>query len=240
MIDGEQTFLKKAMKNDPVMDKVPSGGGGHSYHKMYGAILLPMIEKFNYAKKKLKFLEIGLGCDMVYGPGVSIKFWKQLFEGRDVDLWEAEFDAECVAKAREQGMLEGFSTVTGDQADPGVLKKWIEQSGGKFDVIVDDGGHINRQVLASFVALWPELNPDGNYFIEDLQIAFKPHYYEKEFPAVTRVIQAWVEALHIGPENVTDHRKQLLNQYPLPEGVDSIYCQKEACALHKAAVYSVV
>eukprot|EP01032_Pedospumella_encystans_P012374 gene12374-14322_t len=226
---GEKTFAAVAKTNDPVTDKVAE----HFYQKMYGKILLPMVEKFALDKKQLKFLEIGLGCDMEYGPGASVKMWKKIFDGRDIDLWEAEYDAACVDKFKKEGHLKGIRTVTGDQGDNTVLKRWITETGGKFDVIVDDGGHKNHQILNTFLALWPELNEGGNYFIEDLQVSFRPSWTTFGFPSVTKVIQAWVEALHVGPKRVSDHQKHILAQYPLPPDLDSIYCQKEACVLHK-------
>ncbi len=230
VFDGERTFKEKAMNNTPTTDKVTD----HSYQKMYGRVLLPMIEKFELNKKKLKFLEIGLGCDMSYGPGASAKVWRQIFEGRDVDLWEAEFNAECVKKSKAEGKLEGINTLTGDQANPGDLQRWIAESGGNFDVIIDDGGHKSDQVLKSFVALWPQLNADGNYFIEDLQIAYHPGYTVPNVPPVTKVIQAWVEMLNVN--NVNEHHKHIINAYPMPAGLDYISCQREACVLHKQPI----
>ena len=233
IFDGEKTFKKTGTGNTPISDKIST----HSYQKMYGTILLPMIEKFDYNKKKLKFLEIGLGCGMIYGPGASVKLWKQLFEGRDVELWEAEFNAECVKKSREAGQLEGIKTVTGDQADPEVLKRWVEETGGKFDVIIDDGGHKSHQVLNTFEVMWPQLNPDGNYFIEDLQIAYNPGWNKAGIPPVTKIIQAWVEVLTVGEQFMGDHHhhQHILSKYPRPAGLDSIYCQKDGCVLHKSA-----
>lgn len=227
LFDGEKTFLKQGTSNNPTTDKITT----HNYQKMYGTILLPMIEKFESNKKQLKFLEIGLGCGMIYGPGASVKLWQQIFEGRNVDLWEAEFDAECVEKAKKAGQLEGIKVVTGDQADPKVLKRWIKETGGKFDVIIDDGGHKSDQVINSFNALWPELNPDGNYFIEDLQIAYNPGWNKPGIPPVTRIIQAWVEFLNVG--EVHEHHQHILSKYPVPAGLDSVHCQKDACVLHK-------
>jgi len=236
IFDGVNAFKDAAYSIDPVTDKVTT----HSYQKMYGTVLLPMVEKFSHEEKSLKFLEIGLGCGMQYGPGASVKVWQEIFKGRNVDMWEAEFDAKCVKKASEEGKLEGFKTVTGDQADPAVLKRWIEETHGEFDVIIDDGGHVSKQVLNSFVALWPELNPDGNYFIEDLQVAHLKSHTAKGVPPVTKVIQAWIEALHVGAERAAKDHKKILSAYPLPEGLEWILCQTDACVLHKSPVTAIV
>ena len=49
-------------------------------------------------------LEIGLGCDMKYGPGASYQLWKTILTEQD-ELWEAEVDRKCVEKFQEEGML---------------------------------------------------------------------------------------------------------------------------------------
>ena len=121
---GEKIFYNTAHSFQPVTDKVTGGGDRHNYEVMYGQFLLP----FYASKPKMKFLEIGLGCDMRYGPGASVAVWRKLFP--DADLWEAEYNAECVEKAKENGMLDGFATLTGDQMDVGVLDNWIKESGG--------------------------------------------------------------------------------------------------------------
>ena len=72
------------------------------------------------------------------GPGASVRVWQRIFGPND-EMWEAEFDAKCVKKAEEGGLMEGFHTLTGDQGNSVVLKNWIEQSGGDFDIVVDDG-----------------------------------------------------------------------------------------------------
>merc|ERR1719361_1387093 len=61
-----------------------------------------------------KMFEIGLGCNMEYGPGASVQAWKTVLP--KAELWEAEYDEKCVNKSREEGQLNGVSTVTGDQA----------------------------------------------------------------------------------------------------------------------------
>ena len=126
-------------------------------------------------------LEIGLGCDMDYGPGASVALYKKLFP--KAELWEAEFDAACVKNGIEKGMLDGIKTLTGDQGDPAVLDQWIQQSGGDFDVIIDDGGHTNCMIWTSFKKLWPPtVKPGGLYFIEDMQFA-KNRYFRRSSPS---------------------------------------------------------
>ena len=98
--------------------------------------------------------------------GASIKLWKKLFP--HAELWEAEYNAQCVDHAKKRNQLDGINVLVGDQSDSSVLDQWVEQSGGKFDAIIDDGGHTNCQISNTFDKLWPQLNPGGYYFIEDM------------------------------------------------------------------------
>ena len=85
----------------------------------------------------MKMFEIGLGCDMGYGPGASVALHKALFP--QAELWEAEYDGKCVEKAKERQMLEGIQVVVGDQGNDTTLDSWINETGGEFDVVIDDG-----------------------------------------------------------------------------------------------------
>ena len=66
----------------------------------------------------MKMLEIGLGCNMNYGPGASVALHKKLLSQEK--LWEAEYDAACVEKHRND-TLKGINLLTGDQGNDNVL-----------------------------------------------------------------------------------------------------------------------
>ena len=66
-------------------------------------------------------LEIGLGCDVNYGPGASARLRAKLFPS--LDLYMGDYDASCVKHEREAGKLEGIKTVTGDQGDAATLQE---------------------------------------------------------------------------------------------------------------------
>lgn len=216
MINFEQLFLETALSFQPITDKVTS----HKYQVMYGQHLLPYYKKH----PNMKFLEIGLGCDMGYGPGASVKVWQTLFP--TADLWEAEYNGACVAKSRSEGKLEGIKTLVGDQANVTVLQQWITESGGDFDVIIDDGGHHNCHIWTSFLKLWPVLKPGGLYFIEDMQVARKERYQGASSPVCDKSL--------IVPEKLKEMIDGLIYESPDTEGdVKFIFCQSEACVIGK-------
>lgn len=170
---------------------------------------------------------------MAYGPGASVQAWKAIVPG--VELWEAEYDAKCVQAAIDHGQMEGLSAVTGDQGDPTVVQKWIQESGGNFDIIVDDGGHKNTQIKTSFDTLWPALRPGGLYFIEDLQVGRDPRWDDTQGTAVMAdIIESWTEQLLISDKRVGKPKVTITAENRLPEGVEFIFCQHEACVLGKS------
>ncbi|KPI43467.1 8-demethyl-8-alpha-L-rhamnosyl tetracenomycin-C 2'-O-methyltransferase [Cyphellophora attinorum] len=138
----------------------------HSYQEMYQKYF-PAIRG-----KRLKMLEIGLGCDMGYGPGASYYTWLEYFP--NVDLYYMEFDAACAKEWAHK--TTGATVTTGDQGDPAVLEAFIAKHGGDFDIIIDDGGHTMDQQKTSLQHLWKAVKPGGLYFCEDLETSFMPAY----------------------------------------------------------------
>jgi len=228
----------------------------HKYYKMYGMFLLPLA-RGPPQQKKVKFLEIGMGCNMLYGPGKSVKLWSALF-GRHGEIWMAEKDELCVKEQQQLGRLKGINVLVGSQNDPAVLQRWVKESKGNFDVIVDDGGHSNFDIWTSFNTLYAEaLSPGGFYFIEDLHVG--RFFDESDGPVVSDVIQTWIDQLLISDtflsgmskgdpgeyyvdkaiqllKNPSETAKRAFNMrraYPVPESVDWIFCQSEACVIAK-------
>lgn len=48
-----------------------------------------------------------------------------------------------------------------------------------FDIIIDDGSHINKEVFHAFEILWPFVKPGGYYIVEDIQVPFGDADYPK-------------------------------------------------------------
>jgi len=212
--DFEAQFRDAARSFHPITDKVKT----HSYQIMYGQFLLP----FYLNKPNMKMLEIGLGCNMRYGPGASATLWKNLFPS--AELWEAEYDGECVEKSLAGGMLEGIHPLVGDQGDVDVLDKWINESdGANFDVVIDDGGHKQCQIWTSFLKLWPHMQSGGIYFIEDLQVSREAEFNSVSSPLCEQGL------------NVPDMIKEMIDDlaHDKPTDIKFVFCQRESCAIGK-------
>ncbi|WP_153532857.1 class I SAM-dependent methyltransferase [Actinomadura macrotermitis] len=141
----------------------------------------------------VRLLEIGIGgYDDPGLGGWSLKMWKAYFPrglmtGLDV------FAKHGLDEPR-------LRTVRGDQNDPGFLRAFGEEH-GPFDVIVDDGSHVNEHILTSFEALFRYVRPGGFYIIEDIWTAYCTKFGGDESPVsppTTSIgmLQALLDKLH--------------------------------------------
>jgi demethylmacrocin O-methyltransferase len=118
-----------------------------------------------FADEPIRLLEIGIGGyhDLESG-GASLRMWQQYF--RRGIIYGLDIYEKRIATPR-------IRTIQGDQGDPAFLRDMAEQI-GPFDIIVDDGSHLNKHVLTSFTTLFPYLRVGGIYAIEDLQTSYWP------------------------------------------------------------------
>lgn len=109
----------------------------------------------NFKNKEVNYLEIGVQA------GGSLDMMKT-YLGEKANIVGIDIDPSC--KQMEQ---HGHKIYIGDQTDKKFLQDIaIENSG--FDIIIDDGGHVSGQQIASFNALFPFLKYGGVYIVEDL------------------------------------------------------------------------
>lgn len=219
----------------------------HAYHQMYGSFLLPLVNRIHSDMKRgVRFLEIGLGCAQP-GKKKGVDIWASLFNRgpyRD-EVTIVEMRKKCAQKMIAAGMIpKNISLLYGDQSNPEVVAQWAKDA-PNLDIIIDDGGHSNKQILTSFTGLWDTaLAPGGLYFIEDLQVGRHKDYEDSNNDAVfADVIQSWVEQLLIhDKKNVHVPKKAEHGRFaahPLPSRLKGIYCQVESCVLEKCEIDDV-
>ena len=79
---------------------------------------------------------------MSYGPGMSVKVWQDLLLPSD-ELWEGEYNGDCIENAKKNNQLKGVNAVYMDQDNMTTVTSWLRQiQGTMFDIIIDDGGKI--------------------------------------------------------------------------------------------------
>lgn len=113
--------------------------------------------------KPLNILEIGIG-NVIYDN--SLQMWEEYFPNSKVYGIDVK-DCSNFNNYRIQ-------TYIADQADRKQLMDFIKNSNVKFDIIIDDGGHMMKQQQVSFGFLFKYLKPGGLYWIEDIHSSFWP------------------------------------------------------------------
>jgi hypothetical protein len=113
----------------------------------------------------LRLLEIGL-----YNGG-SLRMWREYLP--NATLHGIDVDPRTLAYELE---IPGTRVRLVDQADARALRAFIDELGGGYDVILDDGGHTMEQQIVSFEVLFPHVVSGGIYVIEDLGTSYFVEY----------------------------------------------------------------
>ncbi|KAM5342842.1 hypothetical protein ACJ41O_013808 [Fusarium nematophilum] len=208
------SFKDVALKHGT--DKVTA----HKYHFMYDKYLKPL------QAKPVKLLEIGLGCNMAYGPGASYYTWLEFLPG--VELYFIENDVECAEKYKKE--TADARIAIGDQADIKFLQRFSTEAtnGSLFDVIIDDGGHFMKQQITSLEQLWKVIKPGGVYVIEDLQTSYWENYHGDPSARDTRK-HTTMKYLY----GVLDDLMAGWTKKPISRELEAVECMAEICALRK-------
>ena len=164
----------------------------HNYSRQYEKLL------YDFRKNKLKYLEIGVFM------GGSIKAMRESFKNAEM-LLGVDINNEC--KKYEDKNMNIFIEI-GNATDNDFIQK-ITEKYGTFDIILDDGSHVNRDVIKSFELLFPLLNDNGIYIIEDT-ICYKSNdhidsNYENHleyFFKYTKFLNQWRFDSHEGIKDV--------------------------------------
>ena len=108
-----------------------------------------------YVGKSPLIFEIG-----VYKGG-SLQLWKKYF-GPGARIVGVDIDPTCALLEEER-----VSVRIGDQGDARFLESLVQEFGAP-DIVIDDGGHISRDINATFDVLYPAMKSSGVYVVEDL------------------------------------------------------------------------
>ena len=93
--------------------------------------------------------------------GQSINTWNKYFSNAS-----SIYGVEIGKTWWESLLFEHVHYIQHDATEPAILSKFPSEQ--KFDIIIDDGSHINEQIIKSFEIFYPRLKSGGVYVIEDL------------------------------------------------------------------------
>ena len=131
----------------------------HGYTKVY--------EKYfdNIRDQKLKILEIGIA------DGKSLLMWSDYFQNSTI----IGIDIHKIDIQEKKLNRNNIKVHQGSQSDEKFIDEIIDEY-GSFDIIIDDGSHLKKDVIKSFHLLFPHLNNDGLYVVEDIQTSYN-HFF---------------------------------------------------------------
>lgn len=184
-----------------------------------------------------KMLQVGLGCDTGDGPGASASLWRNYFTDAS-EIWFAEYNVTCVNAHLPKLKAEpGVHVVAGDQSDPFTLKRWLNETGGNFDVIVDEG-HVRTRICGSFPFLFRKaLKPGGVYVYHA-----DPVVQEDSNPVID-ALSNWLQYMGLkrGSKlskcgNGWRTRKNIFMPFEIPGMSKSVECSYGICAVTKCLV----
>ena len=115
----------------------------------------------SYQDKPINLLEIGIA------NGGSLDVWSKYFSKAN-HIVGCDINPACGSLKYDD---ERVSVVVGDANEPATIGE-IKSISERFDVIIDDGSHINSDVIKSFSLYYPLLNYNGLYIVEDLHTSY--------------------------------------------------------------------
>jgi hypothetical protein len=129
----------------------------HSYN---GISYLDIYDKhfFNIRNEVEVVVEIGVL------NGKSLLMWQEYFP--NAIIYGIDIDPRC--KEYENDRIK---ILIGDQNDKKFLN-YVKDTIGEYDILIDDGSHINTHQILTFNVLYDSLSRGGYYVIEDLRMSY--------------------------------------------------------------------
>jgi SAM-dependent methyltransferase len=151
----------------------------------YLAIYDREVGSFRDASAPVRLLEIGVQ------NGGSLEVWSK-FLPPGSSVVGIDIDQRC----GELTFSGDITVLIGDAADSATLDRLVGTQ--VFDVIVDDGSHVSRDIIATLQACFPRLRPGGIFLIEDLHASYWASHgggFRAEGAAI-EWLKGLVDALH--------------------------------------------
>ena len=133
----------------------------HQYGRTYGRLFRTL--KY----RPITLLEIGIGGYEGWPGGASLNAWRFFFPFAKIVA------CDIVDKRAMNGGRVHIHVVDQSSADDLAVLSGKE---GPFDVVIDDGSHINAHQIFSFENLFSQLKAGGLYIIEDTLTSYWPEY----------------------------------------------------------------
>ncbi len=128
-----------------------------SYFAVYDRLLA------SYRGKPVTVVEIGVK------DGGGLELWRKYFGD------EARIIGVDLTRVAAEMRAEGFEIYIGDQGDPKFWQRFFEEV-GQIDVLLDDGGHTNKQQITTVECALPFIRDGGLILTEDTETSYNEYY----------------------------------------------------------------
>ena len=192
-------------------------------HSFAGLSYLHIYDRYFHRlrDKNISVLEIGVR------DGASLRMWKSYF--RNAQIYGIDIDPRCKSFEEERIQIE-----IGSQDDVEFLDSCFGKD-TKFDVIIDDGSHINSMTIASFENLFKSrLNSDGFYIFEDLQCSYMKLQTEHN------ILDEWPGMKYNDPAKSYDNNREDMNGFFLGKLKDLDHAKGDILFIHFWAMTCVM
>ena len=190
-------------------------------HKKYFSVYDNLFSK--YINKKIIFVEIGIS------NGGSLQIWKKLF-GDKARIIGIDLNPEC-KKFEEKG-IEVF---IGDQSNPKFWKYFFRKV-GKVDIILDDGGHTNKQQILTTVSCIPNINNNGMLVTEDTHMSYIKEFNNPNKYSFISFVKKCIDDINFTFPNLNNFNYSLNKYIYSIQTFESIVCfhvSRERCCMNK-------
>jgi hypothetical protein len=192
--------------------------GDHNYIEQYAH----HFKKFR--RKPIVLLEIGVGGYAHDKGGRSLTLWESYFSKAKIVGLDIEDKCDL-----SRGRVKVYQ---GSQIDKKILREIVNDY-GEFDIIIDDGSHLNSHQISTFEILFPHLRKGGIYVVEDLQTSYWDKYgggnpgSRQHATSAMRYFSQLADL--VNSEFFPTNRKI----YGKLVGIESIHFYRELCIMHK-------
>jgi hypothetical protein len=143
--------------------------------------------------------------------GKSLKMWKEFYTNSTVIGLDIDSKCSTYANANDNIFVE-----IGSQVDETFLKE-VSQKYGPFDLIIDDGTHMQNHMIFTFKILFDFLKSQGVYIVEDTPCSYWREYggglYNKD--SSIEYFKSLVDHINFFGQRLTNHSRWWLRREDL-------------------------
>ena len=217
-------------------NKARQGNGGNEYHG-YTRYYERIFNRIRYDPVRL--VEIGVE------HGRSMKMWQQYFTnaehvyGIGFRNFQTTPSQKCSFDSETRVETSTACTIyKGDQSSVSFLKHFAKETGGNFDIIIDDGSRVPSHQLVSFETLWPHVRAGGMYIVEDIETNWwksSASMYGYSLKKNPNVVEKWKGLVETVNREFTNGHSQLTDEnLEIYGNIVSVEFGQNIIIIHKA------